>query len=239
MSDKAMREGDSEVLASIRRLVSNGPARRQGPTGADAVPLRGEKLLLTPALRVEDTEPSVPSAAPDISRHQPHDSEMTGAPPSAAPVVEPDWTLEERIAELEAAVGARPDEWEPDGSEDADQETPRRFVFQHRPPVQSIRADEPKSVRRLPEAPAVEEPTAAPVESARVDRDKTNDATAQDPAFDLTGGDDLLDEEVLRDLVAEIVRQELQGEMGQRITRNIRKLVRREISRALLSRDLE
>ncbi|MFP4238527.1 hypothetical protein [Rhodosalinus sp.] len=43
----------------------------------------------------------------------------------------------------------------------------------------------------------------------------------------------VLDEEMLRDLVAGIVRQELQGELGERITRNVRKLVRREIHRAL------
>ena len=49
----------------------------------------------------------------------------------------------------------------------------------------------------------------------------------------------LLDEEALRDLVSEIVRQELQGALGERITRNVRKLVRREIHRALASQELE
>ncbi|WP_375175314.1 hypothetical protein [Pseudooceanicola sp.] len=48
----------------------------------------------------------------------------------------------------------------------------------------------------------------------------------------------ILDEEMLRDLVAEIVRQELQGALGERITRNVRKLVRREIHRALTAQDL-
>ncbi|TDL84312.1 hypothetical protein E2L08_02250 [Palleronia sediminis] len=44
---------------------------------------------------------------------------------------------------------------------------------------------------------------------------------------------EILDEDDLRDLIAEIVREELQGELGERLTRNIRKLVRREIMRAL------
>lgn len=48
----------------------------------------------------------------------------------------------------------------------------------------------------------------------------------------------LIDEEILRDMVAEIVRQELQGALGERITRNVRKLVRREIHRALSAQDL-
>lgn len=48
-----------------------------------------------------------------------------------------------------------------------------------------------------------------------------------------------IDEEMLRDLVAEIVRAELQGALGERITRNVRKLVRREIMRALSIREFE
>ncbi len=51
--------------------------------------------------------------------------------------------------------------------------------------------------------------------------------------------EDVLDEEALRDMVAEIVRQELQGALGERITRNVRKLVRREIHRALATQDLD
>lgn len=49
----------------------------------------------------------------------------------------------------------------------------------------------------------------------------------------------VLDEDALRELVAEIVRQELQGALGERITRNVRKLVRREIHRVIASQDLE
>jgi len=49
----------------------------------------------------------------------------------------------------------------------------------------------------------------------------------------------ILDEDTLRDIVSEMVREELQGELGDRITRNVRKLVRREIQRALASREFE
>jgi hypothetical protein len=42
-----------------------------------------------------------------------------------------------------------------------------------------------------------------------------------------------LDVEGLRELVRDMIRQELQGVLGERITRNVRKLVRREIQRAL------
>lgn len=51
--------------------------------------------------------------------------------------------------------------------------------------------------------------------------------------------DAVIDEAALRALVSEIIRQELQGTLGERITRSVRKLVRREIQRALASRDFE
>ena len=48
-----------------------------------------------------------------------------------------------------------------------------------------------------------------------------------------------VDEETLREIISDVVREELQGEMGKRITRNIRKLVRREIRIALATDELE
>jgi hypothetical protein len=43
----------------------------------------------------------------------------------------------------------------------------------------------------------------------------------------------ILDEESLRELINSIVREELQGELGDRIGRNLRKLIRREIAAIL------
>lgn len=65
------------------------------------------------------------------------------------------------------------------------------------------------------------------------------DETTNPEEFLATSGTLEIDEEALRDLVAEIVRQELMGELGERITRNVRKLVRREIQRAIASQDFE
>lgn len=67
---------------------------------------------------------------------------------------------------------------------------------------------------------------AAPFGNSAEMRDPTDDA---DPADDA----DLIDEDTLHDMVVEIVRAELQGQLGERITRNIRKLVRTEVARAL------
>ena len=49
----------------------------------------------------------------------------------------------------------------------------------------------------------------------------------------------VLDETALNEIVRQVLRAELQGELGERITRNVRKLVRAEINRALLARDLD
>lgn len=47
------------------------------------------------------------------------------------------------------------------------------------------------------------------------------------------------DEVALRALVARVVREELQGDLGQRITSNLRKLVRREIRMILAAKKLD
>lgn len=58
------------------------------------------------------------------------------------------------------------------------------------------------------------------------------------PAEDSAWTEQVIDEAMLYQLVAQIVRQELQGELGEKITRNIRKLVRQEVARELqLRRD--
>ena len=49
----------------------------------------------------------------------------------------------------------------------------------------------------------------------------------------------VLDEAALQEIVRQMIREELQGDLGERITRNVRKLVRAEINRALMARDLD
>ncbi len=49
----------------------------------------------------------------------------------------------------------------------------------------------------------------------------------------------VLDEEALEAFVREMIREELRGVLGERITRNVRKLVRAEINRALTARGLD
>lgn len=67
----------------------------------------------------------------------------------------------------------------------------------------------------------------------------TPEGAGEEAAEIFSDAEEVFDEAALRGLVAEIIRQELQGELGERITRSVRKLVRREIGRALASRELE
>ena len=61
-----------------------------------------------------------------------------------------------------------------------------------------------------------------------------------DDEFDkLLADGSLLDEALLKEIVAEVVKGELQGRLGETITRNVRRLVRREINRVLTHQELE
>ncbi|MEO9825660.1 MAG: hypothetical protein ABJF50_14690 [Paracoccaceae bacterium] len=79
-------------------------------------------------------------------------------------------------------------------------------------------------------------------EPAIADDTSADDTSAEDTIAEEAIEDavvDILDEEEVRPLVARLIREELQGELGEQITRNVRKLVRREILRALAARDAE
>jgi cell pole-organizing protein PopZ len=84
------------------------------------------------------------------------------------------------------------------------------------------------------------QPAATMSHTAQVNGDASARGHAMPPAgtgADPVPGSDVIDidEAGLRAMVAEILREELQGALGERITRNIRKLVRTEVARALAS----
>ncbi|MGR3593662.1 MAG: hypothetical protein ACU0B9_02155 [Limimaricola soesokkakensis] len=174
--------------------------------------------------------------------------------------------LEETIAELESAITHRADEWEPDGSEPAPvmdwssaraEDTPflsRRHVG----PVSTGRAapSVPRETQSAPQpqapGPDVEdqrplsepETVAEPQEqSAATVRSQPEIAEPAAKSVEATGPmpspEALVDEDTLRRLITEVLREELRGPLGDRITGNLRKLVRREIFRALASGEFE
>ena len=217
MSGNGPEAGDEDVLSSIRRLVRAelGSAIDGAKDGAR----RSDALVLTPALRV-----SVPAGEGRRAR-QPAPARppaSSGAPEAGLAMRR---TLEDRIRELEAAVDPRQvgGDWEPDGSEDQGQHVPRAVILPH----PGRRGNGAAVDAHAPAAPEPE--TAGPARTA------LPPATAAPERGPLTIGarEVVLDEAMLRDLVGEIVREELRGALGERITRTVRKLVRAEIRRLL------
>jgi len=166
-------------------------------------------------------------------------------------------SLESTIAELEAAIGQQDGEWEPDGSEfeeDADAEAalsgPVLDLHAETAGIPAVKEDvlileevaeaEDAKVILEPANPELvgfpaEEIAAKAVDHAIEDVVEDAGSKVENPADNLR----TVDQDALRDLVGTIVRQELQGALGERITRNVRKLVRREINRVLAAQDFD
>ena len=126
--------------------------------------------------------------------------------------------LSEKIAALETAIARTADQWEPDGNGRDAYAGTRAPSMEWRDGVSFDGKGAPLS-----------------------DDDLTEPVATVDDEADVPWAeeDQIIDEEALRLLVGDIVRSELQGELGERITRNVRRLVHREIMRALAARDLD
>lgn len=103
--------------------------------------------------------------------------------------------------------------------------------------------DDPLDDEEIPQAETAQEPLtlSGAIPFPKVQKTERSDALSDALSENVLGlPDDLvLDEEALRDLIAEVVREELAGHLGERITRNVRKLVRREIRRLMASEEFE
>jgi cell pole-organizing protein PopZ len=160
-------------------------------------------------------------------------------------------SLEQRIAELELAVDSAVGEFEPDGSEVA--ETVETIPFQPAGAVAEAEAPETEEVAGA-EAPvsgpamadeAQEWEDVAPAGDAAQGHEasgaynEAEDAGMAMPFVDDDDETDVIDEDTLHEMVVRMVREELQGTVGERITHNVRRMVRREIAKALALRDFE
>ncbi|WP_322866476.1 hypothetical protein U5922_009895 [Aquicoccus sp. G2-2] len=230
-------------------------------TVRDAVHDAVDAAIVEISVEPEETAPAVaeetPAEAPAGS--------LSFAHHAAAQDDEGLTSLEDRIAGLEAAVAlSADDEWEPDGAgldddnaaapvealnwedHDADDEVDE-IASAPEPEAETpdaIEAAELASPDMPEEVPDVV--SGAAVEDATAPEEMFDDIEDADADMDFAPQSDVfaaeetvLDEGALREIVAEIVRQELQGSLGERITRNVRKLVRREIHRALAARELD
>lgn len=252
MSEPLSAHEIEDVLSSIRRLVSE-ELRPAVPAAAEPAKAPGAepafevgKLLLTPSLRV--VTPAEPEATPVaglapgeevVAVGMAEDDDLWAAPGTLedsaeddpdAPAPAPDLPRGHWTAETVPQV-----DWM---QADADwvEEEPVPFVAHPRKPAIT---DEPLARAWAERAEAevraeLQAPRPAPKPEAAAPKAEAK------PAAGLFDQDDpLLDEEALRDIVREIIREELAGTLGERITRNVRKLVRVEINRALTAREFE
>ena len=239
-----------DVLSSIRRLVAK-TAPAQTVSSAERRALRAEprlrptrpvgdaveqKLVLSPSQRV--SEPENPWAVIPLD------------PADHASGDERAWAREDRLADY-ADGGASPSA--------APQDAPERhhnFIsteiadedgYDEEVETLTLFAAPPPPLRAKPKAEAPPVYTIEPEPEGQED-----DLATEDPVDDLGHAPhmrfaakeaDLIlaeqDEVALRALVARVVREELQGDLGQRITSNLRKFVRREIRMILAAEKLD
>ncbi len=239
MSDGIRTDEIEKFLSSVRGFVTNqsaAPQRRR---------VKSELLVLTPANRVNDDD-----AGDDTSEIPMEYRRITAEPESNVlhldtgkkPERE---SLEATIAELEAAVTEQPDEWEPDEGESFEQDAWAASAF-HAPHDDSPVAEpevtpEPETTEQNSESqPAEQEIADAPLNTsdiaAQIAKEVASAFGVREVARNIMND---MDDDTLRVMVTEIIREELAGELGEKITRNVRKLVRREINRAFMARGLD
>ena len=170
-----------------------------------------------------DEEPAnKPSPRPEIS------PVATAPEPAKGEQMARAASLSAKIQALESAIAQTHDQWEPDGSQGDDYAGIPTRSMKWRDANEQANGKEAAMAKE----PVKEQVTAAPSQAVSHEQQENDVA-------DMFSDEGFIDEEALRELVADIVRKELQGPLGERITRNVRKLVRREIQRALTTQQFD
>ncbi len=247
MSDRVVSANIQDVLSSVKRMVDEDASGESEFIFVPSPPAsKPGRLVLTDALRVSE-EPLIAkkraplklmphSSAGDEAERQAAntpdnpDEPMRLQPNDVVPAKDAEVSTEEpkrdlagslsaKIEALEAAIARTEDQWEPDGESDDEYSGTKTKAVEW--PVDKGFAQS-----------KVAQPDTEPKTEAVFIRDPSVKA---DPTPKPTGA--VFEEQQLRELVAQIVREELQGALGERITKNLRKMVRREIVRALAAGD--
>lgn len=115
-------------------------------------------------------------------------------------------SLEAKVTQLEEIIARTDDEWEPDGDDDSDYAGGVIATLDWERFADATRDEYDKTVSQV-----IDEPI------ARTDVEPLNDEEM----------------DALREIVAKIVREELKGHLGEKITAKIRQMVQREIKAVL------
>ena len=256
-----MTSGEIEdVLSSIRKLVSEDlrpqPRVQAPPRNLQPEP---DKLILTPALRVVEgnAEAEATIAATDPAAPEPAPSEPAPSEPARR------LRLDTVVAAFAAGVTPPADGWEAETGD----ATVTRLVRPPAPVAEAVARVEPfpdaaaaddsaiggaVADHDLPDddmadvVPPSAMHFAWQARRAGIGDDVGDGAGDPPPSPEVLGASEDasdapmhdVDTDALADLVRTILREELQGALGERMTRNIRKLVRAEVARVLATKDL-
>lgn len=215
-----------DVLSSVRRLVSEGKRPNDG-VQADAGPPSNdtpkakdpgqERLVLTPDFRVP---------AADARKLKVEIKSETGTKQFKGVGLDDAALMADLEAFLTEAVAPAPQK----ETKSAEGHAPDGSSQSGESPSASATSPVKKKGRPPAKTNAVTDKIAA-LENAVDNLDPGKETKAAPPPQETE--EELIDEEALRELIAEVVRAELQGAVGERITRNLRELVKREIDLAL------
>lgn len=236
-----------DILSSIRRLVSQD--RKQAVQPRPQILSRlvvEDRLILTAAQRVE---PRQTATVTPLRRAEPVAAWPETAVESQAPVgclhLEPAASPEPlpRL-HLEPAASADALAWESELGDPAPDMASldwSSFTFARRPMAETYAARS-RAAERLVAGQTAAEPVVQPA----LQDDEIPPGLTQQPLSEAVEAepvvqeeDSIFSEDVLRELVRDLIREQLQGDLGERITRNIRKLVKAKIARMVAVQALE
>ena len=213
----------------------------EGPTAAAATPSPVEPQPASEAAAPEDTTPEIvtlhPAEQAQATAHggtapEPFVKDGDAAPEIMVPLAEFDVPPSDiaPMPKVEAAAAAS----EPRNEVETTPGDATAATAPCEAPVEAHAADAPTADAPIADTPVADASiasisavtTCAAVESSSGIRNLLLDEIEAEEA-------PIMDELAMRKIVSEMIREELEGEMGERITRNVRKLIRREIARAL------
>ncbi len=226
---------DLAAVTELAEALQDEGSDLSSEVGAEAAPWHDPAATLYEAAASgdapvrEDTAPFEPEEPPQGGvTHAVEDTGESGQRVSS---------VVQKIAELEAKVARAEGQWEPDGSSSDPYAGTNIETLEWKDHVEEALAED-----EMPLETGAPQGNDADLADAELEARQLAEEAALDETLDAVEGlasdESYLDEESLRELVADIVRSELQGALGERITRNVRKLVRREIQRALAAQDL-
>lgn len=264
MSRPAASAETDDILSSLRRLMAERPAPPATPRFSepaatvpepDGDPPETERLVLTEALRIHPPQDDTGNADADsaeLDSAELDSAELDSAELDSAdagghtPAETGEDTAARRLhldSVLELQLGAE-ESFGADGQDegisvDAFAAEDDMQTAGHAQPVSAEETTEDQDDSRAESDDISAITTEEAEQMTQAQAWKAPEQEAREPEDILlaeAAEERILDEETLREIVTQTVREELMGELGERITRNVKKLVRREIQRALAER---